>query len=146
MQDQGGRRSNGATPAGIVRADDWSGPWSDISVELLQSREVYRSDIKNAEWKTLVTHVDTLTFEKLGVKVLRRQMFDDLPVSGKLCLNTHALGRQCQYEKLNTAGTCKAAKNHTNPNNGQYVNMRLGVALRAKILLDGGVKKIPKRS
>ena len=41
---------------------------------------------------------------------------------------------------------CKAAKNHTNPKNGKYVNMRLGVEIRAKILLEGGVKKIPKRS
>ena len=64
---------------------------SDITI--LQTREVYRSDIKNAEWKTLMNYVGTLTFEKLGVSVLRRQMFNDLPVSGKLCLNTHVLGR-----------------------------------------------------
>ena len=129
-----------------MRADDWPGPWSDISVELLQTREVYRCDIKNADWNTSATHVDSLTFEKLGVKVLRRQMFDDLPVSGKLCLNTHVLGRHCHYEKPNVAGVCKAAKNHTNPKNGKYVNIRLGVEIRAKILLEGGVKKIPKRS
>ena len=73
-------------------------------------------------------------------------MFDDLPVSGKLCLNTPALGRHCHYEKPNVAGACKAAKNHTNPKNGKYVNIRLGVEIRAKILLEGGVKKIPKRS
>ena len=73
-------------------------------------------------------------------------MFDDLPVSGKLCLNTHVLGRHCHYEKPNVAGACKAAKNHTNPKNGKYVNMRLGAEIRAKILLEGGVKKIPKRS
>ena len=64
QQDLGGRRSSGATSAGIVRADDWPGPWSDISVELLQTREVYRCDIKNADWNTSATHVDALTFEK----------------------------------------------------------------------------------
>jgi hypothetical protein len=129
-----------------VRADDWTGQWSDMSVELLYTREVYRSDITNAAWKTLINYVATLTFEKLGVSVLRRQMFNDLPVSGKLCLNTHVLGRDCHLEKPGAAGTCVAAKNHTNPNNGQYVNMRLSAPLRAKILLEGGVKKIPKRS
>ena len=41
---------------------------------------------------------------------------------------------------------CGAAKNHTDPNTGHYVNMRLNPVLRAKILLEGGVKKIPKRS
>ena len=93
-----------------------------------------------------MTRVESLTFEKLGVKVLKRQTFDDLPVSGKLCVNTHVLGRHCHYEKPNAAGACKAAKNHTNPKNGKYVNIRLGVEIRAKILLEGGVKKIPKRS
>ena len=39
-----------------------------------------------------------------------------------------------------------AAKNHTDPDTGHYVNMRLNPVLRAKILLNGGVKKIPKRS
>ena len=65
-----------------MRADDWTGQWSDMSVELLYTREVYRSDITNAAWKTLINYVATLTFEKLGVSVLRRQMFNDLPVSG----------------------------------------------------------------
>ena len=107
---------------------------------------MYRSDIKNAEWKTLMNYVGTLTFEQLGVSVLKRQGFSDLPVSGKLCFNTHVLGRHCHFKKPGVVNTCGAAKNHTNPNTGQYVNMRLNPVLRAKILLNGGVKKIPKRS
>ena len=40
----------------------------------------------------------------------------------------------------------KAAKYHTNPSNGKYANMRLGIGARAKSLLDGGVKNVPTRS
>ena len=32
----------------------------------------------------------------------------------------------------------KAAKYHTNPSNGKYANMRLGIGARAKILLGPG--------
>ena len=141
QQDQGGRRS-----AGIVNADDWTGQWVDMSVEMLRTREVYRSDIKSTDWKTLMQHVGTLTFEQLGVSVLKRQGFPDLPVTGKLCLNTHVLGRHCPFERPGIVDTCEAAKNHTNPNTGHYVNMRLSAPLRATILLNGEVKKIPKRS
>jgi len=35
--------------------------------------------------------------------------------------------------------------NHTNPKNGKYVNMRLSAQIRAKILLEAGVKQVPKR-
>ena len=59
----------------------------------------------------------------------------------------HPLGYRAKTKSsLDGVVICGAAKNHTDPNTGHYVNMRLNPVLRAKILLNGGVKKIPKRS
>ena len=61
---------------------------------------------------------------------------------GCIALGYHAKTKS----SLDGVDTCGAAKNHTDPNTGHYVNMRLNPVVRAKILLNGGVKKIPKRS
>ena len=65
---------------------------------------------------------------------------------GETMLNTHVFGRHCHFERNNVSSTCKAAMNHTNPKkNGKYVNMHLSAQIRAKILLEAGVKQVPKR-
>ena len=61
---------------------------------------------------------------------------------GCIALGYHAKTKS----SLDGVVICGAAKNHTDPDTGHYVNMRLNPVLRAKILLNGGVKKIPKRS